>query len=746
LWSPERRSARPQRTALPTEFRSHLSDSSSFCTTRHLHNSAQHCLKQTMTYLLAEGGRSTDRTDHSVSFRTMNNQRVTRSVAEALHEYHKSGGYLHQLDHLKHSRNRKPPAIDHAVSSQTRDETRRMTVTLHLDTSQVPLPGSMLDNATARHSETKTASINEVQAIYNRLVVAENERYKAIPTQYSQPDSVLSQEQWKDIVACHYTLLCEYYDFLSTTQHDSASPEMRELASKYAMPARLWEKGIRSLLKRLNGCLPKSRDHMCTFIDLACFIMARMYKTVPAFEYTWIEYLGDLGAYRIAMEDGHFENREAWTSTIRQWYSKASHRSPSIGRFYHGLATCAKANTLEQLFFYTKSLCVRVPFLDARDSLAVFFKQNMDEVSGTSVVSTNSYGFNETPDIKLTNEVAVSLDPSRVDDGTEKLDHLESEGMIHLALAVDLEDSDMVMIDIMTPDADELGCMEQESPVAIAVPLHDEEVTGAMDITTVFVRAHGLLFSEKDHNQFTAQSKILTEHLATSACQWTEDGYHISIVLNCALLEYGSESNPIMRIIKQGHADDGGLAMSHTPKADEMMPNPNQRFTHALDFVSRAHRAVFSSTGEEKIYSYLHVALVFLHHLSQFPKAMALVGDKMPWKGICSYLNMMMESCSSVQKMESDDLPHSISRDAQPLPEDFALRELLWAEKYYPDEWLSRIRADTDETDPLTSWMLQERADRCLWLGCRIAKSGVWMQYDETVGRFRADSRFDAEL
>ncbi|KAI3534620.1 hypothetical protein CABS02_13201 [Colletotrichum abscissum] len=472
-----------------------------------------------------------------------------------------------------------------------------------------------------------------------------------IVTQFSKTDPMLSHEPWEAIVARHYMLLCEYYDFLSTTQDYSASPKLRELASKLAMPARLWEKGIRSLLDRLHGCLPESHDHMCTFIDLACFIMARVYRTVPAFESTWIEHLGDLGAYRIAMKDDHLQDREAWTSATRQWYSEASHRYPSIGRLYHRLAVCAKPNTLEQLFFYTKSLCVRVPFLDARDSLATFFEQNMNG-----------------------------------------------------------------------------------------------GVIAAMDINTAFVRAHGLLFSGKDYDQFIAQSKILTEHLATSACQWTEDGYHISIVLSCALLEYGSESNPIMRIIKQGHADEGGLAMSHTPKADEMMPYPNQRFTHALGFVSRAHRAVFSSTGEEKTSSYLHVALVFLHHVSQFSKAMALVGDKMPWKGICSYLNMMMESCSSVQKMESDDLPHSVSQAVQPLPEDFALRGLLWAEKYYPDEWFSRIGADTDETDPPTGWMLQERADRCLWLGCRIAKSGVWLQYDKTVGRFRADSMFESEL
>ncbi|KAK1512247.1 hypothetical protein CABS01_16803 [Colletotrichum abscissum] len=604
----------------------------------------------------------------------------------------------------------------------------------------------MLNNTIVTYSEPETTPISEVQAIHCKLVEAENQCNMTIVTQFSKTDPMLSHEPWEAIVARHYMLLCEYYDFLSTTQDYSASPKLRELASKLAMPARLWEKGIRSLLDRLHGCLPESHDHMCTFIDLACFIMARVYRTVPAFESTWIEHLGDLGAYRIAMKDDHLQDREAWTSATRQWYSEASHRYPSIGRLYHRLAVCAKPNTLEQLFFYTKSLCVRVPFLDARDSLATFFEQNMNGVSGTPVVNTNSYEFNETPHIELTNEVAVSLDLSRADDGIEKLNHPESAYMMNVALRADPEDCDMVMIDLPTLDADDLDCAKQESPVAITVPLHDEGVIAAMDINTAFVRAHGLLFSGKDYDQFIAQSKILTEHLATSACQWTEDGYHISIVLSCALLEYGSESNPIMRIIKQGHADEGGLAMSHTPKADEMMPYPNQRFTHALGFVSRAHRAVFSSTGEEKTSSYLHVALVFLHHVSQFSKAMALVGDKMPWKGICSYLNMMMESCSSVQKMESDDLPHSVSQAVQPLPEDFALRGLLWAEKYYPDEWFSRIGADTDETDPPTGWMLQERADRCLWLGCRIAKSGVWLQYDKTVGRFRADSMFESEL
>lgn len=40
-----------------------------------------------------------------------------------------------------------------------------------------------------------------------------------------------------------------------------------------------------------------------------------LYETVPAFEDTWIECLGDLGRYRMAIEDDDPEDREVWPSS-----------------------------------------------------------------------------------------------------------------------------------------------------------------------------------------------------------------------------------------------------------------------------------------------------------------------------------------------------------------------------------------------------------------------------------------------
>jgi hypothetical protein len=44
---------------------------------------------------------------------------------------------------------------------------------------------------------------------------------------------------------------------------------------------------------------------MLAFIYHAYSIIALLYKTVPAFEDTWVKYLGDLGRYRIAIKDNN---------------------------------------------------------------------------------------------------------------------------------------------------------------------------------------------------------------------------------------------------------------------------------------------------------------------------------------------------------------------------------------------------------------------------------------------------------
>ncbi|KAH7197616.1 uncharacterized protein B0J16DRAFT_391352 [Fusarium flagelliforme] len=212
-----------------------------------------------------------------------------------------------------------------------------------------------------RQPETRPISqdqlVAEVRGIYAGLVMVETKCIEVDNTgttnNNSKIDSKLNNEQWQALIALHRTLLHEHHDFFLASQHPSASPALRRLATKYAMPARMWRHGIHSFLELLRHS-PSSFEHMLTFLYLAYSMMALLYKTVPAFEDTWIECLGDLGRYRMAIEDGDIRNREVWTGVSRHWYSKASDKSPITGRLYHHLAILARPNALEQLRYYTK--------------------------------------------------------------------------------------------------------------------------------------------------------------------------------------------------------------------------------------------------------------------------------------------------------------------------------------------------------------------------------------------------------
>ena len=111
---------------------------------------------------------------------------------------------------------------------------------------------------------------------------------------------------------------------------------------------------------------------MLTFIYLAYSMMALLYETVPAFEDIWIECLGDLGRYCMAIEDD-IHAREVWQNVARCWYSKAADKTPVVGRLYHHLAILARPNILQQLFYYCKSLGVSQHFSSARESILTVF-------------------------------------------------------------------------------------------------------------------------------------------------------------------------------------------------------------------------------------------------------------------------------------------------------------------------------------------------------------------------------------
>ena len=227
--------------------------------------------------------------------------------------------------------------------------------------------------------------VAEVKGIYAGLVMVEakcidvDDKQGKAAENAQERKSQLTSEQWQVLIALHKTLLHEHHDFFLASQHPSANPALNQLAAKYSMPARMWRHGIHAFLEVLRHRLPESLDHKLAFIYLAYSMMALLYETVPAFEDTWIECLGDLARYRMAIEDDDLQDREGWARVAKFWYDSAAKETPSSGRLYHHLAILARPYSTQLLTLYVRSLTCTVPFESGRASILSPFNPIQDD-------------------------------------------------------------------------------------------------------------------------------------------------------------------------------------------------------------------------------------------------------------------------------------------------------------------------------------------------------------------------------
>jgi hypothetical protein len=110
-------------------------------------------------------------------------------------------------------------------------------------------------------------------------------------------------------------------------------------------------------------------------------------------------------------------------------------------------------------------------------------------------------------------------------------------------------------------------------------------------------------------------------------------------------------------------------------------------------------------------------------------------------------LNTLLVSLETTWSIENDTFPSPEKDGARPLPEDFALRGLLWAEDYFPGEWFSNEKFDEEEKYHERASMTAQRKERILWLAVRIARSsGSGLSYDSgKLNNTKAEFSFQVE-
>lgn len=220
--------------------------------------------------------------------------------------------------------------------------------------------------------------------------------------------------------------------------------------------------------------------------------------------------------------------------------------------------------------------------------------------------------------------------------------------------------------------------------------------------------------------------------------------YQLASATCCSIVGYGDEKNPIYSAIKHQNADD---SVDHPMTDSGMVHDIPKQLEEAVLFANRIHNVILWRFGDPNILPYLHVTLVFTHYLTFMSglEEVNYVFREFPWKLLSAMLNTLAQSFEDYSQIEAEAFPKS--EEARPLPEDYGMRGILWADRYYPDNWFTDDKTDDDEKYMEFASMEQARKERVLYLGCRIAaQGGKWLRYDAARHRFDVAPEFDVAL
>ena len=539
-----------------------------------------------------------------------------------------------------------------------------------------------------RQPETRPIShdqlVVEVKGIYAGLVMVEakcidvDEKQSILAQEDPSRRDPLKNDQWQSLIALHKQLLHEHHDFFLASQHPSASSNLSKLAAKYSMPARMWRHGIHAFLEVLRHRLPESLEHMLAFIYIAYSMMALLYETVSTFEDTWIECLGDLGRYRMAIEDDEPKDREVWSGVARFWYSKAADKNPTVGRLYHHLAILARPYTLEQLSFYTRSLTCVTPFESARGSIMTLFNPILNGRE------TGHHRSSSMEPLTIKAHGLLFLFPKR---STKELDDVVAE----------LKDNDGAIID---------ECIEK---------------------TGVRFKRIGVYLAVSNLAALFEFGALTPRGTHRSRLRLAFDQRNTTV----------SVSQPISTDTKP--EDLKSVLQPTSLLTDEEIETSTVVLSYAADITFSMFKTVLGKTHWERNYvlPMVHVKLVFLWCISSIPDAIELLGEAIPWEDICSYLNhFKIEESWRDTIWNGATFPSTAGTSGRPPPEHYIIRGQVYTQGFFPKTWFVDAKVDDEERMVEQSSHDAYRTIIVLWLAARICSLNRWINFDKNTQSF----------
>lgn len=512
-----------------------------------------------------------------------------------------------------------------------------------------------------------------------------------IVTQQSQNPTKLSKEQWQALIALHRTLLNEHHDFFSASHHPiTEGHELRDLAARYAMPARMWRHGIHAFLELLRSRLPESLEHMLSFVYLAYSMMALLKETVPDFLETWIECLGDLARYRMAIEEADLRDREIWSNTARMWYNEAADLSPNTGRIQHHLAVLARPNIVQQLFLYSKALVAAIPFPNASESILLLFNP-LDQAHA----SNSRY---PPAEFNLVCAAATTFRKKSI----KEYDTYRG-GFIH---------------NLEAHMARTGSRFKTQGP----------EIAGAIfAMLTDYGKAENKFWSMLNSHQ-QRMRQIYCERNGKAEDKLPKD----FIVQDPFIIDQ----------VRQQYWATVNLPSNKVGLPDLTLDRAFKSSDEVTEYVGlllyQTISTVASHIGNKNVIPFMHMILAHLHALTWVPDASIYIERFVPWDKIALFLNTVGRSGIDFANVETAVFPKSFGGNKRQLPEDFPMRGLMILSYYYKPGFFDRDDL-VDEDERLLEQPSHQapRVERCLYTAVQLAHlNDRWLSYNPVTKEF----------
>jgi hypothetical protein len=208
------------------------------------------------------------------------------------------------------------------------------------------------------------------------------------------------------------------------------------------------------------------------------------------------------------------------------------------------------------------------------------------------------------------------------------------------------------------------------------------------------VKAHDLLFTRKNMEKFDPTGKeflsLLDNQIGRVTRKFMGQRYHIAVANCVAMLGFASKDNVLMKAMPSPDIDMEGSPSDHTSQSLSSFRNTQPLSNSPL-------RIVLQRIGDPNVLPFIHTLLA---------------------------------SYGSPSHIEDEKFPLPEKDDVRPFPEDFAVRGLLWTDRYFPEEWFTNEKIDEEEKYHELGSMTAERKERILWLGLRVANHGHGLNYD----------------